>query len=283
VTPSEDGKAAHAASVVSSARASRAGVLRSKGARGYRAGVAGATEAPAPNSPLKQPRAILLDAGNTLFYERPSRFDVYAEAARALGLEADLNAVAVAMRTEHERLPRVEGEPVRYTDRWFETYVPAVFRSLGAPEPLLVGLASRLLERFRRTAMFHLFPETLEVLDALRARGVRTAVVSNWSPRLPGHLAALGVAERVDAALVSAIEGVEKPACAIFERALDRLGVRPQDALHVGDHLVNDVQGARAAGIRALLLSRDGAPSEPGVDIIGSLRDLLSPQLGALA
>ncbi|HKE02344.1 MAG TPA: HAD-IA family hydrolase [Planctomycetota bacterium] len=219
-------------------------------------------------------RAVLLDAGNTLFFERPSRFDVYAAAARDLGLGVEPEAVREAMHAEHERLPRVDGEPVRYTDRWFRAYVPAVFRSLGAPEPTLPGLTDVVLARFRAEALFHLYPETIPTLERLRALGLRLAVVSNWSPRLLGHLERLGVAQLLDAAVVSAVEGIEKPSPGIFECALEKLGVAPDESMHVGDHVVKDVEGARAAGVRAVLIDRAGQGAPAGVETISSLAEL---------
>lgn len=236
--------------------------------------VAHGARAAGSSSPT-QLRAVFFDAGNTLFFEKPSRFEIYAAAARDLGLGVAGDDVRRAMLAEHDRLPAVDGEAVRYTDRWFRAYVPAVFRSLGAGPDRLEGFADELLQRFRRTARFHLFPETLEVLDALRARGVRTAIVSNWSARLAKHLDDLDLTRRFDAVLISAVEGLEKPDRALFARALERLGVEPGEAIHVGDHPVKDVEGARAAGLRALLVDRE-ASTAGGTDAIPSLRPILT-------
>lgn len=216
------------------------------------------------------------DAGNTLFFERPTRFEIYTRAAQELGLAVDEAAMRRAMHEAHDRTPPVDGEAARYTDRWFERYVPRVYRSLGATDGMMEGFVERLRERYRQTAVLQLFPEAREVIDRLRERGVRLAIVSNWSPRLAQHLDALGVTTLFDAVLISAIEGVEKPAPAIFERACARLGVAPGAMLHVGDHPVNDVEGARAAGVHGLLLDRDGLRPAGGIPTIPSLRGVLS-------
>jgi putative hydrolase of the HAD superfamily len=113
-------------------------------------------------------------------------------------------------------------------------------------------------------------------LDELRAAGIRTAVVSNWSPRLPGHLDRLDLSSRLDAVVVSALEGVEKPDPALFARALARLGVGAREAIHVGDHAVKDLDGAAAAGIRGILIDRTGASERAGVESIRSLREIPS-------
>ena len=94
------------------------------------------------------------------------------------------------------------------------------------------------------------------LLDSLRGRGLRLAVVANTWPDPPRlvrrELDELGVAERVDAIVLSGEVGARKPEPAIFERALEELGVAAAAALFVGDRLVDDVQGAAAAGMRTV-------------------------------
>ncbi len=101
-------------------------------------------------------------------------------------------------------------------------------------------------------------------------------IVSNWDVSLHAVLRDTGIAELVDAVLTSAQEGVAKPDPAIFARALERVGVSdPRSAVHVGDSVEFDVQGARAAGITPVLLDRAGRGTAPsGVQIIGSLGEL---------
>lgn len=220
-------------------------------------------------------RGVLFDAGNTLFYEKPSRFEIYTSAAHDLGLQKSHDEVKAAMHRAHELTPPCDGESARYTERWFHVYVPTVYRLLGARDEALSGFLESLLERYRKTVSLQLFPETAEVLDLLKSRGIAMAVVSNWSPRLLIHLQNLKLTDRFDAILVSAIEGIEKPAPALFLRACERLRVDPAEALHVGDHAVNDIEGARAAGIRGLLIERDGGRPRDGITTIKSLRDIL--------
>jgi len=88
-----------------------------------------------------------------------------------------------------------------------------------------------------------------EACSALRAGGLRLAVVSNWDIGLHEHLAALELTPLVDAVVTSAEIGTAKPAPAVFVEALERLGARAERAVHVGDEL-NDEDGARAAGLR---------------------------------
>jgi putative hydrolase of the HAD superfamily len=115
------------------------------------------------------------------------------------------------------------------------------------------------------------FPDVPPALAALRGR--RLMVVSNWDCSLADWLGRAGLLELVDGVVTSAEVGVAKPGRAIFERALELARAEPGDAVHVGDSLANDVAGARAAGIRPVLLARDG--SQPGgVEAIRSLAEL---------
>jgi putative hydrolase of the HAD superfamily len=78
----------------------------------------------------------------------------------------------------------------------------------------------------------------------------------------------------LDAVVTSASVGVRKPVVAIFEHALSLAGAHPDEAVHVGDSVQDDVAGARAAGIEAVLIRRDGGPGPPGVRTIASLATL---------
>jgi putative hydrolase of the HAD superfamily len=115
------------------------------------------------------------------------------------------------------------------------------------------------------------FADVPPALAALRDH--RLLVVSNWDCSLADWLGPAGLLEHVDAVVTSAEVGVAKPGRAIFERALELAGVAPGDAVHVGDSLENDVAGARAAGIRPVLVARDGA-APAGVEAIRSLAEL---------
>ena len=103
-------------------------------------------------------------------------------------------------------------------------------------------------------------------------------VASNWDCSLPEWLRPAGILELVDGVVTSAEVGAAKPSARVFERALAVAGVDPVQALHVGDKVDNDIEGAAAAGVRGVLLQREGEPP-PGLDAISSLRELASPTL----
>jgi putative hydrolase of the HAD superfamily len=105
---------------------------------------------------------------------------------------------------------------------------------------------------------FASYEDAAPALASLRRRGVSLICVSNWDCSLAAVLGRCGLGEALDGAVSSAEAGARKPDPAIFAAALALAGCDAAEALHVGDTLEEDVEGARAAGIRALLIDRDG-------------------------
>ena len=118
-------------------------------------------------------------------------------------------------------------------------------------------------------------------------RPVTGDTLSNAGSDLLGFLDQLGLLGLFDFTVVSAIEGTKKPDRRIYERALERAGVRPGEAVHVGDMYLEDVLGARSAGVRPLLIDRGSLamfPNHPesanhtarSFDIVRDLSEVLT-------
>ena len=105
---------------------------------------------------------------------------------------------------------------------------------------------------------FRAFDDAKPTLDEIRKNGLRLICVSNWDISLPDVLERTGLGDAFDGVVTSAGTGVRKPDPAIFLAALKLAGCAPDEALHVGDTVAEDVAGAEAAGIRALHLDRGG-------------------------
>ena len=131
------------------------------------------------------------------------------------------------------------------------------------------------LEALLAAIRFRAYPEVPDVLARLRAGGARLAVVSNWDVSLHDVLERTGLRPLVDAVVISAELGVAKPDPAIFRAALGRLGAAAEGAVHVGDSLEHDVAGARAAGLEAVMVARNGAAAPDGVRTVRSLAELV--------
>jgi putative hydrolase of the HAD superfamily len=129
-------------------------------------------------------------------------------------------------------------------------------------------LERELVKQYREAYMARrqIVPGALELLQALRARGMLTVVVSNnMLDEQEAKLRFLGLRELVDLLVVSEVVGVPKPDARIFQAALALAGCGVGQAVMLGDSWQNDIAGARALGMRAVWLNRFGAPHpEPG-------------------
>lgn len=224
------------------------------------------------------PRAILLDAGNTLvFADRDRILRLYAE----VGVQADAARFGEAeIFARHQLSARVQ-EGATGTERhlWRE-YFLTLFRRSGVPEHSLDEVGERLVEEHRRS---HLWTRvevgTGEVLDRLRTEGYRLGVISNADGRMESVLESTGLRRRVEFVVDSHEVGVEKPDPAIFQEGIRRLGLPPGEVLYVGDLYPVDVVGATRAGLQALLLDPSGRLEHP-VDRIQSVLQLPDYLLG---
>jgi len=121
-------------------------------------------------------------------------------------------------------------------------------------------------------------PGALDALERLRLRGLRTAVASNapFPPEMMHRqVSGNGIAERVDAVVFSSEIGRRKPAPELYLAALDRVGAAPAEALYVGDRVIEDYEGPRRLGMRAVLCTALGREPPPdGLPAIPGLADL---------
>jgi HAD superfamily hydrolase (TIGR01509 family) len=109
--------------------------------------------------------------------------------------------------------------------------------------------AEAFVDAFMASIVMRPLPGALETVAALRRRGLEVAVVSNWDVGLAEHLGRIGAAQLFTVVATTAEAGAPKPDPAVFRLALERLGVEPGRALHVGDE-EEDERGAEAAGMR---------------------------------
>ena len=149
-----------------------------------------------------------------------------------------------------DRYGGVRGEPEFWRD-----FLGRVRRLLDAG-PLSDQAFARLAQHFRDPGVWAVYPDVVPTLEALAGQGMPLAVVSNWDSYLPRLLELRGLSEYFQTVSVSAIEETGKPDAEIFRRTCARMSVAPEQALHVGDSLRDDFEGARAAGLNALLLDR---------------------------
>ena len=225
------------------------------------------------------PRAVLLDAAGTLIDTARPLGDTYSGLAREFGGDLDPDTLTTGFRTAFADTPpmafpgRTGVELDRAERAWWRAVVERVTREAGGV-PEFDLYFDRLYAHYASAPAWRVYHEVPDVLAALRGRGLGLAVVSNFDSRLPPLLDALGLAPFFDAVVCSGAVGAAKPDGAIFAHALAALGVDAHEALHVGDSRVNDYDGARAAGIEALLVDRGTTTGRAG--IITDLRGILN-------
>jgi len=207
-------------------------------------------------------RAVLLDALGTLVELEPP----WTHLASNLGLDAEERLVA-AFRAEmaYYRDHSDEGRDGASLAELRRRCADVLSRELGrrvAVEEMMAAI------RFRA------FADAAPALERLRDRGLRLVCVSNWDYALPEVLARVGLGGLLDGVVTSAAVGARKPDPEIFRAALEVAGCGAGEALHVGDSGEEDIAGARAAGIRALLIDRRGGGDIASLaEIAGQLVD----------
>jgi putative hydrolase of the HAD superfamily len=227
-------------------------------------------------------RAVFLDIGDTVMRPNPSWEHVYAIAFQEYGVQVEVEALRTALRrayhhggfgfdTAFEASEATSFARTMEIDR-------AALAELGV-EPMPESFFRRLSELFMVTSNWHVFPDAAPALEALRARGLVVGAISNWVWQLPELLHALDLVTHFDLIAASSRIGFEKPHPGIFRWALEQARVDAGEAIHVGDHLDADVEGARSAGIQPVLIDRRdrfAAGDIPdGTPLIRSLAELI--------
>lgn len=217
------------------------------------------TSVPAGTALSKEPsgnthtyKAALIDAAGTLLQPSEPAALVYLRAAAKYG-------VVLSEREVLHRFRRAYNTPwehshIRYVGdgRPFWKYIVAQSTGCNNSE-----LFEEIYKYYEDPRAWGLAPGAAQSLERMHAAGIKLAVVSNFDTRLRPLLDKLGILHLFDEVIVSAELGIEKPNPMIFETALRRLGVKPEEAIHVGDDRRNDVWGARDAGVTALLWGVD--------------------------
>ena len=226
-------------------------------------------------------RAVTFDAAGTLFGIAEPVGETYARVAARHGIRVPASKADAGFRRAFSTAPPLAfpgASPTRLATHERAWWYTIVRRALGTPAsgPAFDACFDELYEYFATAAAWRVFPDVPGALAALRAHGLRLAVVSNFDARLDGLLEGLGIRRLLDAVVCSSHAGSAKPDPAIFGAALAALDVPASVTLHAGDDLVADVLGARTAGLSAVLVCRSGPPPAlpPDVEAIASLTEL---------
>jgi putative hydrolase of the HAD superfamily len=199
-------------------------------------------------------RAVLFDVDFTLCRPGPElSAERYARIAARHGVQLDVSRYDTARETAVSNLKR--HPELLHDESIWHRFTEEIFLGMGGPGELASECATEIEEGWGISENFELFEDVLPVFDELRRASLRLAVVSNGIRDLTQFVADHRL--DVDAVVDSRSHGRVKPHPTIFRAALERLDVEPSDAVMVGDSLEEDVEGARALGMRAILIDRD--------------------------
>lgn len=207
-------------------------------------------------------KTIFFDAADTLFYIEKGLGHTYAGVARKYGADPDPSEIKKAFSRAFKSAPPLAFGNVSVKERqklekeWWREIVENVYSEVGMFDEFDPHF-DELFEVFRGEA-WTLFPETVDVLTSLKDLGYNLGIISNFDSRVYDVMRELGIYDFFDVLVISSEAGHAKPSHGIFSKALEESGRDPREVIHVGDDLCNDFHGARALGIRALLLDREG-------------------------
>ena len=208
---------------------------------------------------MNKVQIVFFDAGGTLFEVKGSVGEIYGRFARRYGVERDPLALTDAFSHSFRSQPPLAFPPgtsaaeldLLEREWWRQVVLASVSYFPGFDQYF-----NEVYEFFKSREAWVLFDDVIPTLTALKERGLQLAIISNYDSRIDDLLRAFEIESFFAGVHVSSRAGAAKPDVAIFRAALSYHQFEPGEALHVGDSLRDDIEGAAAAGIRAVLLDR---------------------------
>jgi HAD superfamily hydrolase (TIGR01549 family) len=199
-------------------------------------------------------RAVLFDVDFTLCRPGPELSpERYARIAARHGVDLDVSTYETAREAAVLNIKR--HPEFLHDDAIWHRFTEEIFIGMGGPPTIAAECATEIERGWEVSANFELYEDVLPVLEELRGYDLKLGLVSNGIRDLHEFVAHHRL--DVDAIVDSRTHGRVKPHPTIFQAALDRLEVGAADAVMVGDSFEEDVEGARALGMRAILVDRD--------------------------
>lgn len=208
-------------------------------------------------------KAVFFDFYNTAVYFRPPLDEIQQASCMEMGLGVAKTGIrkgyALAdefMGQENAVKPLADRNPEEL-DQFFIEYERIVLKGAGLDvSPQLAQQVWRIASQVPKDLA--LFDDVIPAMQPLKKRGITLAIISNLRVDMAQSSKDLGLEPYLDFTVTAEEVGAEKPHPPIFLSALERAGVSPAEAMHVGDRYQSDVEGARAIGILPVLLDRDG-------------------------
>lgn len=226
-------------------------------------------------------QAVFFDAAGTLIKPTNSVGQSYASIAENYGLRVTPAELFNRFRVCFDSaaplaFPGAAPDTIGALEQdWWKQLVRRIFEPFG-PFDRFDAYFDELFAYFARPASWELYPEAIETLRALRERGLKLAVVSNFDSRLRNILEGLGAASWFDGIFISSAVGYAKPDRRIFDFVIKSRQLIATNVLHVGDSVTNDIGGATNAGVKAILVDRKGAHEGDTISRVASLKEIFN-------
>ncbi len=200
-------------------------------------------------------RAVFFDVDFTLIYPGPMfQGEGYAQFCRKYGVEADParfpHAVVAASSILNEEQDHI------YDPKMFVRYTQRIIEEMGGTGEHLEAIAREVYDEWAVCQHFFLYDDVPAVLRDLAGRGLKLGLISNSHRCLASFEQHFELNGLIAGAVSSAEHGYMKPHSSIFEAALKLVDVRAEESVMVGDSLSHDIEGARGAGMRGVLVQR---------------------------
>lgn len=222
---------------------------------------------------------VFFDAGETIIHPLPSFLELFTSVCSDFNLDIDPTRLPGITRRLMSEVEERQSRGYTFTNDaresrffWLRFYSDLVREFGYAEEDGRLPLA--LYRTFSSPSNYGAYYDVQETLEELRDLGLRLGLISNFEAWLEGLLEDLGLHSYFDVLVISGREEYEKPHPRIFGVALERAAVPASRALHVGDSPISDLEGARKAGMQAVIIDRWGRFPHLDSHRISDLREL---------
>jgi HAD superfamily hydrolase (TIGR01549 family) len=222
-------------------------------------------------------KAVLFDVDFTLIYPGPTfRGEGYHAFCARYGIDVDASKFEAGVASA---APLLDSPDDVYDPEMFIAYTSHIIERMGGSGPRVDDCSREIYREWAACQHFELYDDVPAVLRQLAEEGLRIGLISNTHRCLASFQSHFELQGLISATVSSSDHGLMKPHPSIFTAALELLGVRPAEAVMVGDSFKHDVEGALGVGMRAVLLNRGDtaaptAASDDRVPVIQSLREL---------
>ncbi|MBH8572027.1 HAD family hydrolase [Nostocaceae cyanobacterium CENA369] len=213
---------------------------------------------------MERPKVIFLDAVGTLFGVKGSVGEVYRQIAHEFEVEVSAETLNKTFIQSFKAAPppifpdaEAQDIPQREFD-WWRTIALNTFESAGVIKQFsdFSAFFSELYIHFGTAEPWFVYPDVFQSLVNWQRLGIELGVLSNFDSRIYSVLQSLGLSNYFQSVTISTQARAAKPDPQIFAIALEKHNCPPSAAWHIGDSIVEDYQGAKAAGLRGIWINR---------------------------